>query len=203
MSLFNTEAVQLRVSRQGVEPLAPPPRPGALLDILISDALARYWILDRPAGLASAAELDAYAADRYAELFGDDPAGWVIRVDPLPGADRWLACALPTLFAVDLPRLAEEKGWRLRSVQPRFIREYNRHCGALGPDTTFCVASRESTTIGLIAGGSWRGIRVHPPLDRSAARFSTLLRRDCRQAGITDDGRRQQVVGSLRDAACH
>ena len=201
MSLFRTETAELRISRRGVEPLPDPPEEGATLDILVSDALVRYWILERPAGLASAAELDLYAADRFAEVFGDDPAAWVLRVDPVPQADRWLACALPAIFAVDLPRLAEEKGWRLRNVQPRFVREYNRHCRELGNDAVFCVASRESTTIGLIADGRWRGIRVHPPLDRGGTGFGTLLRRDCRQAGITADGLQPHIVGSLRDFA--
>jgi hypothetical protein len=201
VSLFRTEAVELRVSRNGSEPLLVPPHRGDMLDILVSDTLTRYWILERPAGLASAAELDLYAADRFAEIFGDDPAAWVLRVDPVPQAERWLACAVPAIFAVDLPRLAEEKGWRMRSVQPRFVREYNRHCRSLGPDAVFCVASQESTTIGLIADGNWRGIRVHPPLDRSGTSFGTLLRRDCRQAGIATDGLQPHIVGSLREAA--
>lgn len=202
MSLFRTEkTAELRISRNGNDPLLAPPRQGDMLDILVSDTLTRYWILERPAGLASAAELDLYAADRFAEIFGDDPAAWVLRVDPVPQAERWLACAVPAIFAVDLPRMAEEKGWRLHSVQPRFIREYNRHCRALGPDAAFCVASHESTTIGLIADGSWRGIRVHPPLDRTSTSFGSLLRRDCRQAGIATDGLQPHIVGSLRETA--
>jgi len=191
----------LRVTRQGPEPIQEPPRPGALLEILVSDTLVRYWILDRPPGLASAAELDLYAADRFAAIFGDDPAAWVLRVDPVPRAERWLACAVPSLFAVDLPQAAAARGWHVCRVQPRYIREFNVHCGALDADAAFCVASRESTTIGLIAANKWCGIRVHPPLDRASANFGTLLRRDCRQAGLLPGGLRQVVVGSLREAA--
>lgn len=203
MSLFRTEppTAQLHVLRRGVQPLQPAPDAGASLNILVSDALVRYWIIERPAGLASAAELDLYATERFASVFGDDPAQWVLRVDPLPQAERWLACAVPAIFAVDLPRAVEQKGWTLRSVQPRFVHEYNRHCRELGPDTAFCVASREGTSIGLIAEGSWRSIRVHPPLGDTSADFSTLLRRDCRQAGVELERLRRVVVGSLRDAA--
>lgn len=201
MSRFNTETAELRVLRCGTEEIQDPPRQGAALDILVSDALTRYWILDRPGGLANAAELDLYAADRFNTIFGDDPAEWAIRVDPVPRADRWLACAIPTLFAVDLLRAAEARGWRPNRVQPRFVREFNRHCSDLGSEAAFCVASRESTTIGLIDNGKWCGIRVHPPLDRASASFGTLLRRDCRQAGITADGLQPVVVGSLRGSA--
>lgn len=201
MSRFKTKCAELRVTRQGPEPLQEPPRPGALLNILLSDALVRYWILDCPPGLASAAELDLYTADRFAAIFGDDPAGWVLRVDPVPRAERWLACAVPALFAVDLPRAAAARGWQVCRVQSRFIREFNEHGRPLDADAAFCVASRECTTIGLMAAGRWRGIRVHPPLDRAATNFSTLLRRDCRQAGMSADGLRPVVVGSLREAA--
>jgi len=203
VSRFNTETAttELRVMRGGTEEIKDPPRQGAALDILVSDALTRYWIIDRPAGLANAAELDLYAADRFNTIFGDDPAAWAIRVDPVAGADRWLACAIPTLFAVDLPRAAAARGWRPNRVQPHFVREFNRHCSDLGREAAFCVASRDSTTIGLIDNGKWCGIRVHPPLDRASASFGTLLRRDCRQAGITADGLLPVVVGSLRESA--
>lgn len=204
MSRYKPETAnttELRVMRSGTEPIPDAPRPGAALDILVSDALTRYWILERPAGLASVEELDQYAAARFNDIFGDDPAEWVIRVDPMPGADRWLACAMPALFAVDLPRAAAERGWRPRHVQPRFVRDFNRHCASLGGDTAFCVASHESTTIGLISEGRWCGIRVHPPLDSATASFGTLLRRDCRQAGMATDGLQPVVVGSLREAA--
>lgn len=201
MSLFRTKGAEWRVMRQGPEPLQDPPRPGALLEIMVSDALVRYWILDRPAGIASAAELDLYAADCFATIFGDDPAAWVLRVDPVPRAERWLACAIPSLYAVDLPRAAAARGWHVYRVQSRFIREFNQHCRALDADAAFCVASRESTTVGLMAAGKWCGIRSHPPLDRASASFGTLLRRDCRQAGIAADGLRPVVVGSLRELA--
>lgn len=201
MSHFKAEVHELHVLRQGVAPLENPPQAGTPLDIVVSDALARYWIVERPAGLASAAELDLLAAERFAAIFGDDPAEWALRIDPLPQAERWLACAIPNLFATDLAQAAAVRGWRVRHVQTFFIREFNRHCRALDGDTAFCVASHDSTTIALIAEGVWRGIRVHPPLDRSVANFGALLRRDCRQAGMASDGLLPVVVGSLREAA--
>lgn len=201
MMPYRSETAELRVSRRGCDPLQSPPQEGAMLDILVSDALTRYWILERPAGMEDAAVIDRYVSDRFAEIFGDDPAAWVLNVNPLPQSERWLACAVPAIFAVDLPRLAEAKGWCLRSVQPRFLREYQRHCRDLGPDAAFCVASHETTTIGLIANGNWRGIHVHPPLDSGGDTFGALLRRDCRQAGITSDRLEPHVVGSLREIA--
>ncbi len=201
MSRFRTEAATLRVTREGAQPLADAPCPGATLDILVSDNVARYWILERPPGLASAAELDLYAADRFTAIFGDDPAAWSLRVDPAPRADRWLACAIPAHIAETLPESVVARGWRVRRIQSRYIEEFNRCCRSLDTNTAFCVASRECTTIGLIAEGTWRGIRVHPPLNRTAANFRALLQRDCRQAGIKADVLRPVVTGSLSERA--
>lgn len=201
MSPSRTKVATLCVSLGGAHPLTDPPHPGAPLDILVSDKVARYWIMERPPELASISELDLYAADRFAAIFGDDPAAWTVRVDPAPRAERWLACAIPTSFADELPRSAAAHGWQVRRVQSRYIREFNRCCRTLDPDTAFCVASRECTTIGLIVAGQWRGVRVHPPLGLTTASFATLLQRDCRQAGVPVDALRTVVVGSLRERA--
>lgn len=201
MSLRKTEAAILHVTRSGPRPLQKAPRHGALLDILVTDRVARYWILERPPGLAGTAELDLLAAERFAAIYGDDPADWTIRVDPAPWSERWLACAIPLRYATELPRTAAVEGWRVRQVQSRYIREFNRCCRHLDANTAFCVAARECTTIGLIVQGQWRSIRVHPPLTHSSAGFDTLLQRDCRQADLSTAVLRPVVVGSLRAMA--
>jgi len=201
VSLRKTDAAILHVTRSGPRPLEKAPRRGALLDILVTDSVARYWILERPAGLAGTAELDLLAAERFAALYGDDPADWAIRVDPAPWSKHWLACAIPLRYATELPRSAEAAGWRVRQVQSRYLREFNRCCRHLDANTAFCVAARECTTIGLIVQGQWRGIRVHPPLTHSTAGFDTLLQRDSRQADLPAATLRPVVVGSLRAMA--
>ena len=201
MSRFRTKPPHWHIRRAGTPVLADAPRQGALLDIVAADSLARYWLLQAPEGLASVAELDLYAADRFAAVFGDDPAGWQLRVDPVPGQTTWLACALPVSLTAELPQQAAGKGWQVRHLQPRFVREYNRHCSALKPDTVFCVATSESTTLGLIRSACWASIRVHPPLSRPGIDFATLVRRDAQQAGMVVEGLPCRAVGSLREKA--
>lgn len=201
MSRCATESNVWEVSpcREPAPPAAP--RRGLPLDIVVSDALARYWILDCPPGLASARELDLYAADRFAALFGDEPADWILRVNPDPHVRRWLACALPARTVAAACEGAAAQGWRPRSVQPRFVREFNCHCRALRHDAAFCVAEPEGTTLGLIVANEWRGVRAHPPLDRCAVDFATLLRRDCRQMDIDAGALRPHIVGMLQERA--
>jgi len=201
VSRFKPEPTELFIPRRGRVELGDPPRPGAALDICVSDVLARYWVLDCPAGLASARELDLYAAERFAAIFGEDPAQWVLRYDPDPRRRTWLACALPAAVAIELPQRAAARGWRTRHVQPRFVRAYNRHCRRIERTAAFCLAETDSTTVALLVDGGWRDIRVHPPLDRSQADFATLLRRDCRQAGLSGPCPRPVIVGPLAEAA--
>jgi len=201
VSRFRFEVAQLNVPRRGTVTLGDPPRRGAPLDICVSDALARYWILDYPAGLASVHELDLYAAERFATIFGEDPAGWTLRYDPDPRSRAWLACALPNAVTDELPRRATARGWRVRHIQPDFVRAYNQHRRRIARTAAFCLAAVECTTIGVIVAGCWRNVRVHPPLDRSGADFATLLRRDCRQAGLTGACPPPLIVGPLEEAA--
>lgn len=201
MSRSKTERVAVHVSRQGGIRCAESHQRGNDIDIVVSDALVRYWIIERIPGLANLAELELYAAEQFGQIFGDDPAGWVIRIDSVPFAKRWLACALPIGIASDLPRELHEQGRQVVSLQPHFVREYNRHCHALETSTAFCVAEEESTTIGLLVDGEWRGIRIHPPLDSAKADLDDYLRRDCLQCGIDAGTLKPCVVGSLREVA--
>ncbi len=201
LSTRKTETAILHVTRSGPHPLAPAPCPGAPLDILVTDCVARYWILERPSDLADTADLGRLAAERFTAIYGDDPADWVIRVTPSSWAERWLACAIPACYATELPRTAAAEGWQVRQVQSRYLHEFNRCCRHLDADTAFCVATRECTTIGLIAAGTWRGIRVHPPLTLGTAGFGTLLQRDCRQAGLSSGVVHPVIVGPLRERA--
>ncbi len=201
MSRFRANRAELYVSRQGGISLGDPPARGDGINFVVSDALARFWIIERLPGLSSYTELERYAARQFQQIFGDDPASWIIRIDPAPFTKQWLVCALPAEIAIDLPRKAEEKGWQVRGLLPHFISEYNAHCDSLKSEAAFCLASQEATTIGMVVRGEWKGIRVHPPLYRSKAGFKTLLQRDCLQCGINIDSLKQHVVGPLCEAA--
>lgn len=201
MSRFRIEKVEAYVSRREAFFLSDPPAPRAGISLVVSDAWARFWILDRLPGLSSHSELERYAAMQFKQIFGDDPDAWVIRIEPTPFARRWLVCALPADIALDLPRQLEAKGWRVRALRPHFISEFNTRCRLLQGDVAVCLASREATTIGVVVEGEWKGIRVHPPLDRSKAGFRTLLQRDCLQCGVKIDSLRPHVFGPLCEAA--
>jgi hypothetical protein len=200
VSRFGIKPMHWKVGRDSTATLPEAPRSAPLLDIVIADTLARYWLVTPPAGLASGSELDLYLADQLATIFGDDPSRWSLRVDPVPGGSAMLACALPLEITTRLTEQATRQGWTTRHLQPRFIYEYNRHCHRLPSCAAFCVASRDSTALALIANGQWRSIRVHPPLNRTGVNFTTLLRRDCHQAGLAADELARHVVGSQAKA---
>ena len=201
MSRFRTNPAERYVSRQGGVALGEPSVRGAAMNLVVSDALARFWIVERLPGLSSLAELHRYAALQFQQIFGDDPAAWAIRIDAAPFVKRWLACALPAGLVVDLQRQAKEYDWQIASLQPHFIREYNAHCRHLKGDVAFSVASAETTTIGVAVRGQWCGVRIHPSLERSQAGFKVLLQRDCLQYGVRVGALQPYLVGPLSEVA--
>ena len=98
------------------------------LEISLSDALARSWIVERLPGLASVQEIEALAGDQMRRLYGDnnaDSADWVIRLDTTPFVSRWPAIALPKWLLDLLVEIAVTQGWQLTKIQTRFVQRLN------------------------------------------------------------------------------
>ena len=160
------------------------------LEITVSDALARCWIIERPPGLASLKEVEALAADQMQQLYGDSADGsaqWVLRLDVMPFRNKWPAVALPKTMLELLQDIAGEHDWRIGKIQTRFVSSINARSGAWLKPAKHAVYSLETPdglTIGIRSAGVWLALRTHPPLRLLGADLSAMLRRDCRVAGI-------------------
>ncbi len=182
---------QLAAVCSGIEALrAALPAGRRTLEITVSDALARCWILERPPGLASLKEVEALAADQMQQLYGDSADGaaqWAVRLDVTPFKGRWPAVALPKALLELLQDIAGERDWRIGKIQTRFVSSINARSGAWLKPAKHAVYSLETPdglTIGIRSAGVWLALRTHPPLRLLGADLSAMLRRDCRVAGI-------------------
>ena len=182
---------QLAALCSGIEALrAALPAGRRTLEITVSDALARCWILERPPGLASLKEVEALAADQMQQLYGDSAASaaqWAVRLDVTPFKGRWPAAALPKALLELLQAIAGEHDWRIGKIQTRFVSSINARSGAWLKPAKHAVYSLETPdglTIGIRSAGVWLALRTHPPLRLLGADLSAMLRRDCRVAGI-------------------
>ncbi|MDP3538665.1 MAG: hypothetical protein Q8S26_08170 [Azonexus sp.] len=163
---------------------------GVQLDITLSDALARCWIVERPAGLASPEEIDAMACDQMGQLYGDAPAAiaqWAIRLDTAPFASHWPAIALPRALLDLLTGLAGERDWQIGRVETRFVRSFNAlrsNPFSRAKSAIYCLDTADGLTVGIRHAQQWQALRAHPPLAMIGAELPTLLRRDCRATGL-------------------
>jgi hypothetical protein len=192
---------QLAALRSGIEALcAALPAGRRTLEITISDALVRCWILERPPGLASPREIQALAVDQMQQLYGDstdNAAQWALRLDLTPFTSHWPAVALPTALLELLQDIASGYGWRIGKIQTRFVSGINARLAPWRKQARNAVYSLETSdglTIGIRSAGVWRALRTHPPLSLLGTDLPAMLRRDCRAAGIAVDDCRMHAL---------
>ena len=163
------------------------------LEITLSDALVRSWIIERLPGLASPQEIEALANDQMLRLFdGDsaDSARWVIRVDATPFVGYWPAIALPKALLDLFCEVTAACGWRLAKVETRFVRRFNdwrANPFSRPKQVVYCLDTSDGLTIGIRNAQQWQALRTHPPLSMLGTDVSAMLRRDCRAAGLRLD----------------
>lgn len=179
------------------------------LEVTLSDVLVRYWLVERIPGLRNGKEIDLLAEHQMLDIYGDSPAlasQWLIRVDATPFGKIWLAIALPKAFVDCLVELAVGKGWTLGAVRPRFVACMNARSAnpfQKSGDEIFTLASSDGLTLAIRDKQQWRSLRTHPPLTLLGTDLPTLLRRDCRAAGLqVEDFRveKLEMKGSGRQA---
>lgn len=107
--------------------LRPQLRPRLRLAVRVADCWVRHFLLAPPAGGASLRDCRLLLAARFEALYGDSAAGWLLRADWQAGRPM-LACAMPRSLRQALD------GWRLASLAPVLLADWNRHCAVL-PDT--------------------------------------------------------------------
>jgi len=171
------------------------------LDITVSDALARSWMIERVAGLRTPAEISALAESQMQDIHGDSPEAaslWVVRVDATPFAEQWPAIALPKALLDLLYEIAASKDWSVGPVRTRFVAGVNarRRTFLHRPGhEILTLASSDGLTIGIRDKTQWRGLRTHPPLALLGTDLSVMLRRDCQAAGLlVENYRVEQLV---------
>ncbi|RIX49506.1 MAG: hypothetical protein D3M94_00395 [Rhodocyclales bacterium GT-UBC] len=170
------------------------------LDVTVSDALARSWIVERVPGLSTPQEVAALAESQMQDIYGDsmEAAGlWTVRVDATPFAEQWPAIALPKALLELLFELAAGKAWSVGQVTTRFVAGVNaRHGNPFrrpGAEV-FSLESSDGLTIAVRDTSQWRALRTHPPLALLGTELSAMLRRDCLAAGLQAENCRHEKL---------
>lgn len=160
------------------------------LEITVSDALARCWIVERLPGLASPQEIDGLAYDQMQRLYGDNSAEasqWAVQVDATPFASHWPAIAIPKSLVDLLLETFGARGCQIGKIQTRFVRSFNTQSGnSILPQkhAVYSLETADGLTIGIRNAREWQALRTHPPLSLLRTDLLAMLRRDCRTLGL-------------------
>lgn len=153
------------------------------LSVVLADDLARLWQVAPPAKCTRMADLEAAAALRFQQLYGEPAAAWQVSAN-WQLAHPFLAAALPRSLLGALQQGAAARAMPLIEVAPQFVVLCNRwrhslasgdwfgvvHDGVLttGPCDSGGMASVRALAIGGQPDGAW--LREH--LAREALRLN-------------------------------
>lgn len=94
--------------------------------VVLADPWARYAVLPWSPALTDDDEQLAHGRLVLRQVYGDDLAGWTVRLAQVaPGRSR-LVCAVPTRLIDELRDVLDTAQLRLVSLQPRIVDAYNR-----------------------------------------------------------------------------
>lgn len=168
------------------------------VNVVLSDQLVRYFLVDLAPGVRDAGELKQLAETRFEDIFGLSAQEWEITPDFTPFASRFLACAADRRLLAELRRLFSAANLSLTSIQPFLIREFNHWRRRIRNDLTwFAAAERESVTLALLSRNTWHGLRTHRVGSDFPRQLHTYLARDQIACGIGGNPARVWVTGSV------
>ena len=143
---------------------------GALLDVEVADALVHLDVVAGDFAAESERQLTAIAGACVAELLGEDAKEHEIRWQLQSDGRHLLIGAVARAQLQALAELAARHGLRLRSVQPDFCLQWNRHAKLLKPGAgVFAVACGRDAVVAQVARGTVFALSGGPWLDRQHA----------------------------------
>jgi len=125
---------------------------------VLSDELARLWLVTPPVQAVRLADLEGAAALRFHTLYGEMPAAWHISAD-WNASTPFMAAAIPRLLKLAIENTAAQHGLTLTAIVPHFVAAWNRHAGALKNGAWFGVAQAGVLALAACEEGRLRALR--------------------------------------------
>lgn len=162
--------------------LSEPAWQGTRREVIVSDRLVHYLVLERPQGLRSAAELQIAIEGRFEQMYEIVPSEWIVRYDRRAFARNLVACAMPRDLVEALESTVAKSGI-CSGIRPLLLFTLNRHAASLPNDCWYALAGRAQVAIAWIRAGTCRRIRVLPLEAPTANLVAELLERERIMAG--------------------
>ncbi len=159
--------------------------------VVVADDLARMWQVTPPTGAARMADLEAAAALRFQQLYGEPASGWQIAGGWDPSRP-FTAAALPRALYDALSLVAAEHKLALVEVVPQFIAGWNRWCGLVAPDAWYGLVHDGVLTFGVPHGAGLGPVRAaQVPAGADDAWLDAHAAREALRLGVAAPARLQ------------
>ena len=156
------------------------PLKGAGLHVELADALVHLDVVAGDFAASGERQLAAIASACVEELLGDAAKDHEIRWQLQRDGRHLLIAAVERSQLRALSEIAARHGMRLRSVQPDFCLQWNRHARSLRPGSgVFVVASGRDAVVSQVERGTVRALSGGPWLDRRDATDTQAQRLMC------------------------
>jgi hypothetical protein len=140
----------------------------AELDIVVADSFVRYALIPWSEAIDKPSEAETLAQLNFETLFGVSAADWHITADMRAYGKAGIACGIEREFFLALQALCTQHGLRLRSLQPNFMRLFNRVRSRIGGDAMLVASEDGCCVFACVKGGEWlsiRSLRPEGPVD--------------------------------------
>lgn len=166
-------------------------RNGWPLTIVLADDLVRLWQVTPPQDSARLADLEAAAAQRFQQLYGEPAAQWQFSAG-WDAAHPFLAAALPRALLLALRHGAAAHKMKAVEIVPQFLALFNRWRDAVGPGAWFGVLHDGVLTLGACERGAIAAVRaVKVPDGAGAAWLAEHLDREALRLNLPPPERLQ------------
>ncbi|HEY0490554.1 MAG TPA: hypothetical protein VGD30_13655 [Telluria sp.] len=169
--------------------------------VVVADDLARMWQVTSPPGAARMGDLEAAAALRFQQLYGESASGWTIAGSWDP-SHTFTAAALPRALHDVLAQCAAEHKLALVEVIPQFLAGWNRSCHLLASDGWYGLVHEGVLTFGVPDGDGLGALRAaQVPAGAGTAWLDAHVAREALRLGVAAPASMHlsgQVPGSWR-----
>lgn len=131
----------------------------APLTVVLADELTRLWQVTPPAGCSRMADLEAAAALRFQQLYGEPAASWVVSASWQLGKP-FLAAALPRVLLAALQQASHAHAMPLIEIAPQFTALFNRWHARIDDGDWFGVVHDGVLTLGACEHGAISTLRA-------------------------------------------
>jgi hypothetical protein len=158
---------------------------GTRVSIVISDFLTRYLVAPVPAGARTISEVHYATRLRLEDIYGNDGASWMLRMDLAPWAPNLLGCALPSTLVDGLSEICRAASLPLDSIAPFGISEFNRHHRSMAFRSGWFVAIEPSSIwMALKSRIGWHYVQTRRPSTEGLAAISRWIAQGELRAGM-------------------